>query len=126
MLGRYMFARFQDPDFEQEGRLDVECWPELLRDEGMLAAIRRQMATLRESFVEMFRQAQAEGHLGGPGGPPPEHLYSLLAAAYQGLRLNALLEPEAVDPEAILELLLRLLSRPEPVAALASPAERGA
>ena len=63
MLGRYMFARFQEPDFEEDLRLDLECWPEVLRDERLLAAIRRQFAIVRESFVEMFRQAQADGHL---------------------------------------------------------------
>src|SRR3990170_3025334 len=113
MLGRYMFARFQAQDFEEEARLDVETWPELLRDERLLAAIRRQFTTLRASLVEMFRQAQAEGHL--PEGTAPEHLFSLVTAVYQGLRLNKLLEPEAVDPEGVFQLLVRLLRRPESV-----------
>ena len=122
MLGRYMFARFQDPGFEQECRLDVETWPELLRNERLLAAIRRQMDTVRESFVEMFKQAQAEAHLGGPERLPPVDLYNLVSAVYQGLRLNVLLEPEAVDPQGVFQVLLQLLRRPEGAPAPASAA----
>ena len=125
MLGRHMFARFQDPNFEQECRLDVETWPELLRNDRLLAAIRRQLDTVRKSFVEMFRQAQAELHLGGPESYPPEHLYSLVSAVYLGLRINKLLEPEAVDPDGVFQVLLQLLSRPEPAVESPVAAERG-
>ncbi len=119
---RIYFDRFQ-----REARLDVETWPELLRNERLLAAIRRQMDTLRESFVEMFKQAQAEAHLGGPERLPPVDLYNLVSAVYQGLRLNVLLEPEAVDPQGVFQVLLQLLRRPEgaPAPASAATVEEG-
>jgi hypothetical protein len=110
-VGRHFFGRFQVPGFEQEARMDVESWPEMLRDERALGAMRRQMAVLRESFVEMFRQAQAEGHLVKAQGLTPEHVVSLAFAAYVGLRLNVLIEPKAVDPEGVLQALLGLLAR---------------
>jgi hypothetical protein len=69
-LGRHFFGRFQVPGFEQEARMDVESWPEMLRDERALGAMRRQMAVLRESFVEMFRQAQAEDTWSSAGLTP--------------------------------------------------------
>jgi AcrR family transcriptional regulator len=110
-LGRHFFASFREPDFEEQARLDVECWPEMLRDERMLGAMRRQLAALREPFVEMFRQAQAEGHLAKTQGLEPEHIVSLAFALYVGLQLNYLMEPEAVDPDGVLQTLLGLLGR---------------
>jgi AcrR family transcriptional regulator len=109
-LGHYFFGRFREPDFEQQARMDVESWPEMLRDERALNAMRRQMAALRGSFVEMFRQAQAEGHLVKAQGLASEHLVNLVFAAYVGLQLNVLIEPEAVDPEGVLQALFGLVS----------------
>jgi AcrR family transcriptional regulator len=108
-LGHYFFGRFREPDFEQQARMDVESWPEMLRDERALGAMRRQMAVLRPSFVEMFRQAQTEGHLVQAQGLVPEHLVNLVFAAYVGLQLNFLIEPKDVDPEGVLQALLGLL-----------------
>lgn len=109
-LGHYFFGRFREPDFEQQARMDVESWPEMLRDERALNAMRRQMAALRGSFVEMFRQAQAEGHVMKAQGLASEHLVNLVFAAYVGLQLNVLIEPEAVDPEGVLQALFGLVS----------------
>ena len=122
-LGRHFFGRFQVPGFEQEARMDVESWPEMLRDERALGAMRRQMAALRASFIEMFRQAQAEGYLVKTQGTAPEHLVNLVFAAYVGLQLNSLIDPEAVDPEGILQALLGLLGHSDRDAGSASPAE---
>ena len=124
-LGRHFFGQFLEPDFEQEARMDVESWPEMLRDPRALAAVRRQMATLRASFVEMFRQAQAEGHLVKAQGLAPEHLVNLVFAAYVGLRLNFLIDPEALDPEGVLGALLGLLGSADFDADPASPEEEG-
>jgi len=123
-IGRHFFARFREPDFEQQARMDVESWPEMLRDERALNAMRRQMAVLRASFVEMFRQAQAEGHLMKAQGLVPEHLVNLVFAAYVGLQLNALIEPDAVDPEGVLQALFGLLSSSDSNAHSALSAER--
>lgn len=122
-LGRHFFAGFRDPDFEQRARVDVESWPEMLRDERTLNAMRRQMAALRASFVEMFKQAQAEGHLVKAQGLVPEHLVNLVFAAYVGLQLNTLVEPDAVDPEGVLQALLALLARSDPDATSESSTE---
>jgi AcrR family transcriptional regulator len=124
-LGRHFFGRFREPDFEEQARLDVECWPEMLRDERLLGAMRRQMAVLRASFVEMFKQAQAEGHLAKTRGLSAEHLVSLVFAAYVGLQINVLIDPDAVDPEGVLQALLGLLSRSDSDADPASVAEEG-
>jgi hypothetical protein len=77
------------------------------------------MAALR--FIQMFRQAQA----GAPGADrnPPEHLVNLVFATYVGLQLNCLVDPEAVDPEGVLQALLSLLSHSDRDADSASPAE---
>jgi AcrR family transcriptional regulator len=124
-LWHHFFGRFQEPDFEQESRLDVECWPEILRDERLRGAMRRQMAAVRGPFVEMFKQAQAAGHLVKAQGLTPEHFVSLVFAVYVGLQLNFLIEPEAVDPEGVLQALLGLLSRSDSDTDPASVAEEG-
>lgn len=125
MIGRHFFARFQEPGFEQESLLELQTWPEILRSERLLGALRRQLVMVRQAFVEMFTQAQAEQRLAGPEAFPPEHLFSLVMAVWQGLRINLLLEREAVDPEAVFHILLRLFRQAEAAPQAPTPAEKG-
>jgi AcrR family transcriptional regulator len=105
----YFFGRLGEPQFTTETRLDIETWPEVLRDEQLRAGVARQLAALL--FVQLFREAEAEGYL--KEGLDPEHLFNLVTALYQGLRLNMLFEPEAIDPGAIAETLVEVLRGPK-------------
>ncbi len=121
MMANYFFGRLQEPDFMQDTRLDIETWPEFLRDDQLRAGIARQVAALRVLFVQLFSEAQAEGYL--KEGPAPEHLFNLVTALYQGLRLNMFFEPEAVDPDAVAQTLVELLRGPKSGPASAAPSE---
>ena len=123
MMANYFFGRLQEPGFVQETRLDIETWPEILRDDQLRASFARQFAALRVLFVQLFREAQAEGYL--REGPAPEHLFNLVAALYQGLRLNTLFEPEAVDPDAVAQTLVELLRGPKSGPPSAAPSTEG-
>jgi AcrR family transcriptional regulator len=111
MMAGYFFGRLREPGIMEETRLDIETWPECLRDERLRTGIARQFATLRGLFVQTFREAQAQGYM--KEGLEPDDLFNLVTAIYQGLRLNTLFEPDAVDPDAVAQTLVELLRGPK-------------
>jgi AcrR family transcriptional regulator len=111
LMAGYFFGRLREPGVMQETRLDIETWPECLRDERLRTGIARQFATLRALFVQTFREAQADGYV--KEGPSPEHLFDFVTSVYQGLRLNMLFEPETVNPDAVAQTLVELMRGPK-------------
>ncbi len=99
-VGNYFFSRFHAPDFEETARVDIETWPETLRDPKLLATSRAQMHTLRTVLADLVRPRMA-----ALPGTEPEALINMYMAVYVGLQLNKMIDPEGVDTDAVMEVL---------------------
>jgi TetR/AcrR family transcriptional regulator, transcriptional repressor of aconitase len=100
LVGQYFFNRFHDPEFEQNARVDIETWPEALRDPELRATNLRQIRTLRKHLADLVRP-----RMEAFPGIEPETLVNMYMAVYQGLLLNKVIDPEGVDTDAVMEAL---------------------
>jgi AcrR family transcriptional regulator len=119
-VGRTMLAIFGDPRFAEAARVNIELWPEILRNETLAANLRRDLDFWKDAVTQLLREAQEAGEL------RPEvntRLAALLAiSAFEGIRHYRLVDGE-FDAQILLEAFGPLLGEARPSAEeLQSPA----
>ncbi len=109
IIGRTMWlSYFDDPMFETTARVNIEVWPEIIRDEALRRNSRKSMAFWRTVVTELLSEARDLGQL--KAEVDPGSLAILFICAHQGLSLYRLIDPDNFDPEQLFELLVALVS----------------
>lgn len=91
-VGRAMLAIFTDPRFEEATRVNIEMWPELLRNEGLAANLRSDLAFWKAAVDGFLKEAQEAGEL--RSDVDTKALTLLLISAWEGLRHYKLIDEE--------------------------------
>ena len=108
VIGQTLFAPFNDPMFETMTRVNIEIWPEFLRNEVLRKAIRKELTFWRTVVTQLLSEAKEQGQL--KPEVDPEALAVLLMCSYDGLRRYALMDADNFKPEQIIELMKALVS----------------
>ncbi|MDI6858389.1 MAG: TetR/AcrR family transcriptional regulator [Dehalococcoidia bacterium] len=111
VVGERFWAQFLRPDFEHWARLDIEIWPESLRNKRQQERVREQRAAFRSALAEICRLAVEQGTL--RPDVDPVAMANLLMALYRGLQLHKAIDPEGVDTEEVLRILIKQISQPD-------------
>jgi len=110
VLGDRFWGQFLRPDFEHWARLDIEIWPETLRNPRHQARVREQRSMLRQALTEVCRLAIEQGTMRLEANPLA--MANLLMALYRGLQLHKAIDP-SVDTDEIFSLLRLNVLAPE-------------
>jgi AcrR family transcriptional regulator len=110
ILGDRFWGQFLRPDFEHWARLDIEIWPETLRNPRHQARVREQRAVLRTALAEVCRLAIEQGTMRLETDPLT--MANLLMALYRGLQLHKAIDP-TVNTQEIFGLLMQNVLTPE-------------
>ena len=110
ILGDRFWGQFLRADFEHWARLDIEIWPETLRNPRHQARVREQRSTLRRALTEVCRLAIEQRTMRVEANPVA--MANLLMALYRGLQLHKAIDP-TVDTEEIFSLLRLNVLGPE-------------
>ncbi len=108
IIGETMLATFADPMFETTTRVNIEIWPEIIRNAALRRGLRKELAFWREVVAQLLREAKDEGRLRAE--VDPEALASLQICAWEGLRHFSLIDPESFKPRLLVELMRGLVS----------------
>lgn len=92
VIGRAMLAIFTDPRFEESTRVNIELWPELLRNPSLAENLRADMAFWKEAVTSLLEDAKAKGEL--RPDVDARSLALLLISAWEGLRHYKLIDPD--------------------------------
>lgn len=92
VIGRAMLAIFSDPRFEESTRVNIELWPELLRNPSLAENLRADMAFWKEAVTSLLENAKAKGELRPDADA--RSLALLLISAWEGLRHYKLIDPD--------------------------------
>jgi hypothetical protein len=98
---------FDDPAFETMTRVEIENWPEVLRDQDLLSERREEMAFWRTGVTQLMRDAKEAGQL--RADVDPESLAALFICAHEGLRHYRLVDPDSFEPRRIFQLIATLV-----------------
>lgn len=121
VIGETIFSAFDDPMFETMTRVNIEIWPELIRNDVLRESLRQELTFWRKVVVELLSEAKAVGQVKPEVEPEP--LAVLLMCAWEGLRHYNLIDPESFKPQQVIELMRSLASErwgeaPKPVRSL--------
>jgi AcrR family transcriptional regulator len=109
VIGQTMWlSYFSDPAFETMARVEIENWPEVIRDKDLLDDRRKDLTFWRTVVTELVSEAQKVGQL--KANVDPASLASLFICAYEGLRHFRLVDPGSFQPERLFELIQALMS----------------
>ncbi len=109
VIGETMWlSYFSDPTFETMARVEIENWPETIRDKELLENRRRDLTFWRTLVTQLLSEAQKVGQL--KANVDPASLASLFICAYEGLRHFRLVDPDSFEPERLFELMQVLVS----------------
>ena len=109
VIGQTMWlSYFNGPTFETMARVEIENWPEILRDKDLLDDRRKELTFWRTVVTELLSEAKEKGQL--KAETDPGNLASLVICAYEGLRHYTLVDPDSFQPERVLEAILALVS----------------
>jgi AcrR family transcriptional regulator len=110
ILGDRFWGQFLRADFEHWARLDIEIWPETLRNPRHQTRVRAQRSMLRDALADVCRLAIEQGTMRLETDPVT--MANLLMALYRGLQLHKAIDP-AVNTEEIFSLLQLNVRAPE-------------
>lgn len=102
ILGERFWNRFLSPDFERWARLDIETWPEALRNPRHRDRLKHLRREFRAALTEVCRLAIEQGNLSR--SVDPSAMATLLIALYRGLQLDKATDPEGADTEEVLRV----------------------
>jgi len=105
-IGGYMMAAFTHPGFETDARINMEIWPEVIRNRKLKEDLQDDLAYWREVVTTLLAAAQKRGEI--PEHTKPESLVILFICAYEGLRHYALVDPEHFSVERLAEAMWTL------------------
>jgi AcrR family transcriptional regulator len=108
VIGQTMLATFTDPDFETTTRINIEVWPEIIRNKSLREGLRKEITFWREVVTGLLKEAQEQGHLKPEADPAS--LAVLQICAWEGLRHYNLIDPDSFRPERLVELMQALVS----------------
>ena len=108
VIGQAMYSIFNDPMFETATRVNIEVWPEIIRNEALREAGRQEMTFWRTVVSQLLREAQQRGEL--KAELDPEAVFVLLMCAWEGLRHYRLIDPDNFTPERQVQAITALLS----------------
>ncbi len=109
VIGQTMWlSYFNDPTFETMARVEIENWPEILRDKDLLDKQRKELSFWRSVVTQLLTEAKKVGQV--KADVDPASLASLMICAYEGLRHYTLVDPDSFQPERVLEAILALVS----------------
>ncbi|MEE8385093.1 MAG: TetR/AcrR family transcriptional regulator [Dehalococcoidia bacterium] len=105
VIGQTMWlSYFNDPAFETMARVEIENWPEALRDKELLDNHRKNLTFWRTLVTQLLTEAKKVGQL--RADVDPASLASLFICAHQGLLHLRLVDPDNFQPERLFELML--------------------
>ena len=108
VIGQTMLSAFNDPAFEETTRVNIEIFPEQVRNATLRKALRTELTFWRRVVAELLGQAKDLGQLRAE--VDPVSLAALLICAFDGLRHYALIDYETFKPERLIELMRALVS----------------
>jgi AcrR family transcriptional regulator len=107
VIGQTWFSEFNDPMFETTARVDIEIWPEIIRNEGLRRNVRRELTFWRKVVTQLLSEARGQGRLREE--VDPEAAAILFMCAWQGLRSLRLVDSDSFTPERVIDALRVLL-----------------
>jgi AcrR family transcriptional regulator len=114
VIGQTMWlSYFNDPMFETTTRVQIDTWPEIIRDEALLESSREDLTFWRTVVTQLLTEAKNVGQV--KADVDPASLASLMICAHEGLRHFRLVDPDSFEPERVLEAILTLVSAKTPV-----------
>jgi AcrR family transcriptional regulator len=108
VIGQTMLSAFADPMFETTTRVNIEIWPEIIRNAALRRGLRKELVFWREVVAQLLGEAKEGGQL--KPGVDPNGLAVLLMCAWEGLRHYSLVDPNDFKPERLVELMQVLVS----------------
>jgi AcrR family transcriptional regulator len=112
VVGERFWGQFLRPDFEHRARLDIEIWPESLRNKRQQERVKGQRAAFRSALADVCRLAIQQNIL--RSDIDPMAMANLLMALYRGLQLHKAIDPEGVDTEEVFRILVMQISQRRP------------
>ena len=107
VIGRTMLSVFYDPSFESGARVNIEIWPEILRNEELRESVGNELAFWLTTVTRLLAEAKRSGQL--KDGVEPEALATVLICAREGMRHFRTIS-DAFKPEAIVDVTRALVS----------------
>ncbi len=108
IIGQAMYSIFNDPMFDSATRVNIEIWPELVRNEELARRLRQELTFWRTVVTQLLREAQERGEV--RAGVDPEAVCILLICAWEGLRHYKLVDRETFTIERQVQAITALLS----------------
>jgi AcrR family transcriptional regulator len=109
VIGQTMWSSyFNDPMFETTTRVNIEIWPEIIRNEVLRNSFREEFAFWRTVVTQLLSEAKEAGQL--KAEVDPGSLAVLFICAWEGLRHHSLIDPDNFNPERLFELMQALVS----------------
>jgi AcrR family transcriptional regulator len=108
VIGETMWlSYFDDPAFETMTRVEIENWPEIIRDQDLLSDRREEMAFWRTAMTQLVRDAKDAGQV--RADVDPDSLAALFICAHEGLRHYRLVDPDNFEPRRMFHLIAALI-----------------
>lgn len=107
VIGRTMLSVFYDPSFESVARVNIEVWPELLRNADLRESFGNELAFWLTSVTSLLEEAKRSGQL--RDDVEPEALAMVLVCAWEGMRHFRTIT-DTFKPESIVDVMRSLVS----------------
>jgi AcrR family transcriptional regulator len=107
VLASTMLSFFNEAEFESVTRVNIEMWPEIIRNAGLRNGMGKELAFWHEAVSALMREAKARGEL--REDVDPDALTTVFMCAWEGLRHYRLID-RRFGPQAILDVMHSLLS----------------
>ena len=108
VIGQTMLSYFSDPMAETTTRINIEIWPEIIRNEELRAGLREELTFWHRTVTQLLSEAKELGQL--KAEVDPDSLAALLICAWEGARHYSLIDPHIFRPERLIELMRALVS----------------
>ena len=108
VIGQTMLSYFSDPMAETTTRINIEVWPEIIRNEELRAGLRAELTFWQQTVSRLLSEAKEQGQL--KPEVDPEALTVLLICAWEGLRHYALVDPDSFRPQRLIDLMHALVT----------------
>ncbi|MDO8611735.1 MAG: TetR/AcrR family transcriptional regulator [Dehalococcoidia bacterium] len=108
VIGQTMLSYFNDPMAETTSRVNIEIFPEIIRNEELRAGLREELTFWHRAVTQLLSEAKERGQL--KAEVDPDSLAALLMCAWEGVRHYSLIDPHIFRPERLIELMRALVS----------------
>ncbi|MEX2159617.1 MAG: TetR/AcrR family transcriptional regulator [Dehalococcoidia bacterium] len=107
-IGQAMASSVKNPLFETRARVNMELWPEIIRNESLREQRQSEVGFWRGAVSELFAEAKAQGALRDEVDPDAAAV--IFMCAFEGLRHLRLLDSKKYGPDTLNDLLQTMLS----------------